>query len=244
MVKRQAGPAVLNRPPPFQNHLLAALPVDVLSRLSPTLRILALDVPHVLHRPGDPIRHVYFPGGGFCSLLAVLDDGRMVEVATVGSEGMVGLNALADSRPAGMAMVQARIDPCYELPIDAFRAEIDRRGVFLARVTRFHDALVGFIMQSAACNAIHTVEQRLSRWLLLAHDRVGKDDFPLTQEFAAMMLGSSRPAVTVVAGTLQKAGLIHYHRGHLRILDRKGLESASCECYAVATAILAAAAAR
>ena len=92
-------------------------------------------------------------------------------------------------------------------------------------------------MQSTACNAVHSVEQRLARWLLLAHDRVGRDDFPLTQEFVAMMLGASRPTVTLVAGTLQRAGLITYHRGHLTILDRQQLEAASCECYAATTAL-------
>ena len=96
----------------------------------------------------------------------------------------------------------------------------------------------GVIMQSTACNAVHSVEQRLARWLLLAHDRVGKDEFPLTQEFVAMMLGVSRPTVTVVAGTLQKAGLITYQRGHVTIVDREKLESASCECYRTATNLL------
>jgi CRP-like cAMP-binding protein len=106
-------------------------------------------------------------------------------------------------------------------------------------MTRYTHAHVGLIMQSTACNAIHTVEQRLARWLLMAHDRVGLDEFPLTQEFVAMMLGVSRPSVTIVAGTLQKAGLITYHRGHLKIVDRKKLEAASCECYRVVTRLLA-----
>src|SRR6185436_13582130 len=103
---------------------------------------------------------------------------------------------------------------------------------------RFSQALVGFIMQSTACNAMHSVEQRLARWLLMAQDRMGRDDFPLTQEFVAMMLGASRPTVTVVAGTLQKAGLITYHRGRVTIVDREKLESASCECYRTATELL------
>ena len=105
-------------------------------------------------------------------------------------------------------------------------------------ITRYGQALVGSVMQAAACNAVHSVEQRLSRWLLLAHDRIGSDDFPLTQEFAAMMLGTSRPTVTVVAGTLQKAGLIKYHRGHVTITNRENLEAASCECYQTATDLL------
>ena len=115
---------------------------------------------------------------------------------------------------------------------------MDRRGAFYELLTRYGQALVGFIMQSTACNAVHSVEQRLSRWLLLAHDRVGKDAFPLTQEFAAMMLGTSRPTVTVVAGTLQKAGLIKYHRGYVTVVNRKNLEAATCECYQTATDLL------
>ena len=113
---------------------------------------------------------------------------------------------------------------------DAFRLEMDRRGVFYEVLTHYAQALVGFIMQSTACNAVHSVEQRLARWLLMARDRMGSDDFPLTREFVAMMLGASRPTVTIVATTLQKAGLITYHRRHLTIVDRKGLEAASCEC--------------
>src|SRR5258706_19754 len=132
-------------------------------------------------------------------------------------------------------MVQAETDMCYTMSSKAFRQEMDRRGAFYDLLTRYGQALVGFIMQSTACNAVHSVEQRLSRWLLLAHDRVGKDAFPLTQEFAAMMLGTSRPTVTVVAGALQKAGLIKYHRGRVAVLNRRNLEAASCECYQAAT---------
>jgi CRP-like cAMP-binding protein len=120
----------------------------------------------------------------------------------------------------------------------AFRAEMDRRGALSELVTRYASALVGFIMQSTACNAVHSVEQRLARWLLTAQDRMGSDDFPLTHDFIAMMLGATRPTVTVVAGTLQKAGLITYHRGHVTILDRERLEAASCECYQAATDLM------
>jgi CRP-like cAMP-binding protein len=115
---------------------------------------------------------------------------------------------------------------------------MDRRGAFCDLLTRYTQALINLIMQSTACNAVHKVEQRLARWLLMAHDRVGADVFPLTQEFVAMMLGVARPTVTVVAGTLQKAGLITYQRGQVRIVDRAKLEAASCECYRAATNVL------
>src|SRR5207248_7567940 len=121
---------------------------------------------------------------------------------------------------------------------DAFRREMERRGAFYELMTHYAQALVGFIMQSTACNAVHSVEQRLARWLLMAQDRVESDEFPLTQEFVAMMLGATRPTVTLVAGTLQRAGLIKYHRGHVTVVNRTGLEAASCECYRTATKLL------
>jgi CRP-like cAMP-binding protein len=198
-----------------------------------------LKIKRFLHKPGEAMDQVYFPGGGFASVVAVLKDGGMVEVATVGREGMLGMSAVLNGDPSPAAvMVQADIDVCYTMSAKSFRQEMDRRGAFHDLLTRYGQALVGVIMQSTACNAVHTVEQRLSRWLLLAHDRVGKDDFPLTQEFVAMMLGTSRPTVTVVAGTLQKAGLITYHRGHVTVVDRENLEAASCECYQTATDLL------
>ena len=226
-------------PPPPANHLLAALPSDVFVRVAPALDVIPLKLKQFVHKAGEPIHEVYFPGGGFVSLVTVLSNGGMVEVATVGREGMLGMSAVLNGDPSpSAATVQGEMDTCYRMPADAFREEMDRRDAFYELLTRYAQALVGFIMQSTACNAVHSVEQRLARWLLMAHDRVGKNEFPLTQEFVAMMLGASRPTVTVVAGTLQKAGLITYHRGHLTIVDREKLESASCECYRTATDLL------
>jgi CRP-like cAMP-binding protein len=240
MTPKRRPPSSSSRPPPA-NNLLAALPAGEYARLAPSLGTTTLKLKRFLHKPGEPVDLVYFPGGGFASVVTVLKDGGMVEVATIGREGMLGMSAALSRDPSpSAAMVQAESDTCYTMSADAFRQEMDRRGVFYDLLIRYGQALVGFIMQSTACNAVHSVEQRLSRWLLLAHDRVGKDEFPLTQEFAAMMLGTSRPSVTLVAGTLQKAGLIHYHRGHLTIVDRERLEAASCECYRTATDLLTA----
>jgi CRP-like cAMP-binding protein len=162
-----------------------------------------------------------------------------VEVATVGREGMVGVSAVLDPNPvSSISMVQGETKICYRMTGEAFRQEMDRRGVFYEVLTRFAQALVGFMMQSTACNAVHSVEQRLARWLLMARDRMGSDEFPLTQEFVAMMLGVSRPSVTIVAGTLQKAGLITYRRGQINIIDGDKLEAASCECYRTTTDLL------
>ena len=231
-------PSSSNRPPPA-NSLLAALPAEDYARLGPTLGTTALKLKRFLHKPGERVNQVYFPGGGFASVVTVLKDGDMVEVATIGREGMLGMpEALTRDPSPSATMVQAEIDTCYTMSTEAFRKEMDRRGPFCDLLLRYGQALVGFIMQSTACNAVHSVEQRLSRWLLLAHDRVGKDEFPLTQEFAAMMLGTSRPTVTVVAGTLQRAGLIKYHRGRVTVVDRQNLEAASCECYGTATDLL------
>jgi CRP-like cAMP-binding protein len=239
--KRSNRPSADAPAAPVANDLLAALPAEVLRRLWPALEPVPLVLKDILHRTGEPIEHVYFPGGGFVSELTVLETGEMVEIATIGREGMVGIFAAGDGEAApSVSMVQAATDVCYRLRVAPFREEMDRRGAFHELVTRYTHAHVGLIMQSTACNAIHTVEQRLARWLLMAHDRVGADAFPLTQEFVAMMLGVSRPSVTIVAGTLQKAGLITYHRGHVEIVDREKLEAASCECYRVVTKLLGA----
>ena len=237
-------PSLNSRPPPreqMSNLLLASLPPKDYDRVSRSLDRTSLVLKIVLHKPSEPITDVYFPGGGFCSILTVLADRSMVEIATVGREGMLGVSAILDGAPAptSLTMVQAASDLAYRMPIDAFRRELRRRGAFHEVLTRYTSAHMAFVMQSTACNAKHSVQQRLARWLLLAHDRVGADEFPLTQEFAAMMLGASRPMVSVVAGVLQKSGLIAYHRGVVRIVNRRRLERASCECYRVTTGVLA-----
>jgi CRP-like cAMP-binding protein len=244
---RQLPPSTRNRPPPspLQNLLLAALPEDEYQRILPTLEVVSIKLKDILQKPGEALHHVYFPVGGFCSVVTVLQDGSMVEVATIGREGMVGISAVLDGGPVPSAsMVQAESSAWYRMTTDAFRRELDQRGTFYELLMRYAQAHMGFVMQSTACNAVHSVEQRLARWLLLAQDRVEKNDFPLTQEFVAMMLGATRPTVTLVAGTLQRAGLITYHRGHVTIVDRRGLERASCECYRTATSLLQAVTAR
>jgi CRP-like cAMP-binding protein len=235
----RALPSAKNRPPPDQNLLLAALPRSDFRRIALTLQIVPLKLKDILHKSGERIRDVYFPGGGFCSMLTVLEDGGMVEIATIGREGMVGVSAVLDGAPImSAAMVQGESDTCYRMRASAFRQEIERHGAFEELMAHYAQALFGFVAQSAVCNAVHSVEQRLARWLLMARDRMGRDDFPLTQEFVAMMLGASRPTVSIVASTLQKAGLIRYHRGHVTIVDGKKLEAASCECYLAVTNLL------
>jgi CRP-like cAMP-binding protein len=167
-----------NRPPPA-NNLLSALPAEVYDRLAPTLGTTPLKLKRFLHKPGERIDQVYFPGGGFASVVTVLKDGSMVEVATIGREGMLGLPAVlaGDLSPAA-TMVQAETDVCYTMSPKAFRQEMDRRGAFYELLTRYGQALVGFIMQSTACNAVHSVEQRLSRWLLLVPESTRRTPGP------------------------------------------------------------------
>ena len=223
-----------------RNRLLAALPADVQQRLTSKIEVIPLPLRQVLHQPDQPVTHAYFPGGGFLSIVQVLADGTMVEVATVGREGVVGLTTMLapDGRALAATMVQGETDTCYRIAVDDLGAELDKGGLLAELVSRYSRAATAMAMQSSACNAVHVVEQRLARWLLMAHDRMESASFTLTQEFAAMMLGTSRPTVTLVAGALQRAGLIDYRRGHITILDRPGLEAASCECYASVTKII------
>jgi CRP-like cAMP-binding protein len=223
----------------MRNELLAALPQADRNRILPSLELVKLSLKEFVHKTGETVQYVYFPGGGFLSVVTILEDGSMVEVATVGREGAVGVSAALDGATAESAtLVQGESDACYRMTTRDFRREMERRGPFYELLSRYIHAYVAFIMQSTACNAVHSVEQRLARWLLMAHDRMELDEFPLTQEFVAMMLGANRSTVTLVAGTLQKAGLIAYHRGRLEILDRGKLESASCECYGVTSRLL------
>ena len=234
MAKRRTGESGQS-----PNRLLAALPSDDYRRIAPALTPVPLKLKRILYKPGDVVDDVYLPGGGFISVVTVLTNGVMVEAATVGREGIVGTSAMTRGyREPSLTMVQMETPSCVKMPAAAFRREMERGGAFFDLITRFSQGLLGASMQSTACNAIHRIEQRLAKWLLMAHDRVGANQFPLTQEFVAMMLGAARPTVTIVAGTLQRDGLITYKRGKIVVVNRKALEQASCECYRVTTALL------
>jgi hypothetical protein len=224
------------RPPPALragNRLLARLPPDDFERIKPHLRTRAVKRKQVFHRLNARIEDVVFPNGGVASVTAVMRDGAMVEVATVGDEGMLGMDVFFGGDVAtGDAMLQVPDTSAEFMAVAPFKAELDRRGPLFECVQRYSQALVILMMHSTACMALHGVQERCCRWLLMAHDRVRRDEFHLSHEFLAMMLGSTRPTVTVVAGTLQRAGLIAYTHGRLSVLDRAGLEAASCECYA------------
>lgn len=215
---------------PRSNRILEALPAEDRDRLIRSMVLVALPIKTVLFEPGEPIRAVHFPIDGVISLVTPLDDGAIVEVATVGNEGMVGVPLFSGGSLAVRAISQVS-GSSLRMDAAAFLAEVDRPGAFSDLVHQYLSALFGQISQAAACNRLHTNEERLSRWLLMSHDRVGVDDFAITHEFLGQMLGSRRATVTLSAGILQAAGLIRYHRGHVSILDREGLESVACECY-------------
>jgi CRP-like cAMP-binding protein len=216
-----------------KNSLLSALPADQKARMEPHLDRVHLNLKEVIYEPNGPIPFVYFPLGGVVSLVVVMDDGLIVECATVGNEGLVGVPIfMGAERSPHKAFSQVPGD-ALRMPAADFRRET-RPGTALHDVLqRYNQGLMNQMAYSVACNRLHSVEERMCRWLLMTRDRVGSDDFALTQEFLAQMLGVRRASVTVVAGVLQKAGFIAYSRGRISILDGPRLEAASCECYKI-----------
>ena len=220
-------------PPAPSNRLLAALPAADLARLWPQLEPVGLEVRETLHVSDEPIAAVYFPESGWASMLALLADGRSAEVGLVGTEGMVGLPLLLGSDSSGTeAMVQAS-GTMLRLEAGAFRRALEESPALRTLLLRYALAFQQQVTQTAACNGHHALDQRLARWLLMAHDRAEGDEFPMTQEFLAMMLCVHRPGVTIAARLFQQAGLIRYGNGQMAITDREGLEAAACECYGV-----------
>ncbi len=216
-----------------RNRLLAALPAEDLARLRPRLEPVEFGLREIIQAPDEPITAVYFPESGWVSMMALLVDGNSAEVGIVGFEGMVGLPLLLGSdRSPTEAMIQAP-GTFLRLGADAFREELDRSAALRTLLLRYALAFQAQVTQTAACNGHHALDQRLARWLLIAHDRAEGDEFPMTQEFLAMMLCVHRPGVTVAARLFQQAGLIRYGNGHITITDRDGLEAAACECYGV-----------
>jgi CRP-like cAMP-binding protein len=214
-----------------RNDLLAALPPDDFALLAPSLRPVHLELKQVLHEPERPIAAAYFPQSGMVSLVARLEDGAAQEVGLVGREGVVGLAVALGAESVGTeALVQAE-GTALRVPTDELRAAFDRGAALRALLLRYTQAVHAQVSQTAACNGRHAVDERLARWLLMAHDRADGDEFPMTQEFMAMMLGVRRAGVSVAAGILQKAGVINHTYGRVTVLDRPGLEAASCECY-------------
>lgn len=220
---------------PFKpaNRLLAGLPAEALKALRPHLEPVALSLREVLFNVDVPIEHVYFPEDAVVSILGVMPDGTAVEVATVGREGMVGLPVfLGAERTPAHALVQVP-GRGHRVEARAFREHVQRSQDTRNVLDRYTQAMFTLVAQGAACNRLHSIEERCARWLLMTQDRVGADGFPLTQQFLSQMLGVRRAGVSEVASELQREGLLKYQRGYVSIQDRAGLEAASCECYAV-----------
>lgn len=221
------------RAPPTTNHLLAALPKDEYQRLLPKLQPFPLVFGEVIYQTGDVIRNVYFPTSGIISLLAAVEDRATLEVGIVGREGMVGLPAFMGVKTSGNRAVVQGAGSAMRMKAAAFRKECDNGGSLTRLLRRYSHSRLTQIAQGAACNRFHPIDARLARWLLTTRDRMGADEFQLTQEFMSNMLGVRREGVNKAAGALQEQNLISYSRGNLLIEDRVGLQAIACNCYGI-----------
>jgi CRP-like cAMP-binding protein len=212
-----------------RNRLLAALPPKDFSLIASDLKDISLAQGVVLQEAGEPVEHVYFPQTGMISLLAVMQDGREVETATVGREGGVGTITGLGSRISPHRSVVQIEGSVSRIPAAKFQAAVNASAAIRDIAVRYSDSLMMMVQQSAGCNALHGLESRLCRWLLQTRDRNDGNHLPLTQEFLSQMLGVRRTTLTLIAQDLQSA----YRRGHIEIVDRNGLEAKACECYGV-----------
>lgn len=218
-------------PSTVQNQLLKALPPAFLAQFLPKLHLVALPVRKNLFQAEGPIEAVYFIESGWVSMVAQLEDGAQAEVGLIGREGLVGAPLVVGVETAfAETYVQAEGFGLH-MEASAFERELEQTPALRRLLLRYNEALHAQTMQTAACNGRHDLEQRLGRWLLMAHDRSEGDILPLTQEFLAMMLCVYRPSITVVAGILQRAGIIRYTKGSITILDREAIEATACNCY-------------
>lgn len=214
------------------NQLLASLPAKSFATLERHLQLIELPHGKILAEAGSQIERVYFPHSGVISLVVELSIGDMIETAMVGRDGVLNAAAALDGKVTLNKSIVQLAGVAAALTIDQLRDFCDKNPRFRSLLIRHDQVLFAQSQQSAACNASHSVETRMCRWLLRMRDLAGSDDLQLTQEFLAQMLGVTRPSVSLVANTLQKAGLIRYRRGNIRILDLPGLKEGSCECYA------------
>ncbi len=218
---------------PHQNHILAALPAEARERLYPHLELVPMPLGDVLYESGNRLRHVYFPSTCIVSLLYVMEDGASAEIAVVGNEGIIGIALfMGGETTPSRALVQSA-GHAFRLKGQLLKDEFNRSGELQHLLLRYTQALITQMAQTAVCNRHHSVDQQLCRWLLLSLDRLSSDRLTMTQELIANMLGVRREGVTEAAGKLQSAGLIHYSRGRITVLDRPRLEARACECYAV-----------
>ena len=217
---------------PRINHLLAALPDAEWQRWKPQLELVDLPLGQVLYESGSTLKHVYFPITAIVSLLYVMENGASAEIAVVGNDGLVGIALFMGGESTPSRAVVQSAGQGYRLKAPAMKLEFERAPV-LHLLLRYTQALITQMAQTAVCNRHHSLDQQLCRWLLLSLDRLQGADLVMTQELIANMLGVRREGVTEAAHKLQVLGLIQYRRGHITVLNRQGLESRTCECYAV-----------
>ena len=215
------------------NRLLATLPKNEYKRLLPKLKTVNLVLGEVLYEPGAAIKYVYFPNDSIISLISELSETSGLEVGMVGNEGMAGLAVFMGVNSSPTRAVVQGAGTAMRMSSAAVRTEANRLGNLHHLLHRYSHSLLTQVSQSSACNRFHFVNARLARWLLMTKDRLGAEEFPLTQEFLATMLGVRREGVSKAAGALQAAKLIRYSRGIITVLNRRGLEAKSCECYAI-----------
>jgi CRP-like cAMP-binding protein len=218
---------------PRQNRLLASLPESGWRRLGPYLEPVEMPLGQVLYESGQKLSHVYFPTSAIVSLLYVMEDGASAEIAVAGFEGIVGISLFMGGETTPSRAVVQSAGSGYRLAANLLLQEFNRAGPVLHLLLRYTQALITQMAQTAVCNRHHSLDQQLCRWLLLSLDRLNGNELVMTQELIANMLGVRREGVTEAAGNLNDAGLISYHRGHIKVLDRAGLERRTCECYAV-----------
>lgn len=224
---------IQNPRPRTENRILNAIPDEEYERLAPHLEFISAPHGQILYQTNQTIDYVYFPDKSMISLVSQMSDGGSVEVGIVGFEGMAGLPCvLGVERSPHETMVQIH-DGAARMPAHLLREEFKRGGVLQEVLLRYTQSLLMLTAQVAACNRAHAVEERLSRWLLMSHDRCQCEDLPLTHEFLSMMLGTRRAGVTTAALALQAEGLIQYTRGHIQITNREGLVGYACECYKI-----------
>jgi CRP-like cAMP-binding protein len=226
----------------LSNKILASIPGGDCQRLSRQLEPVSLRFGQVLYEPGRAIRYVYFPVNCLVSLLTSVDRHRTLEVGMVGNEGMAGMPFILGVGISGVRALVQGAGQALRMASTPFRAEFERTAALQQALYRYAYALMAQISQTAACNRFHDAGERLARWLLMTRDRVGADDFALTQAFLAHMLGLRRVGVTEAASELKRHNLIAYTRGQLSILDVPGLKRASCSCYPAVNAVFARAA--
>jgi len=218
---------------PRQDHLLAALPINVQDRLFPHLELVFMPLGTVLYESGDTLRHVYFPVDSIISLLYVMEDGDSAEISLVGNEGLLGIALFMGGESTPSRAVVQSAGSAYRLLGKRLKGEFRRHGDLLFLMLRYTQSLITQMAQTAVCNRHHSLDQQLCRWLLLSLDRLSGNQLIMTQELIANMLGVRREGVTEAARKLQKLGVIDYSRGHITVLNRPKLEILSCECYAV-----------